>query len=185
MKNFDTYLKHHNWFERHFGKFTFRKIIRYIPINTMVTAYYLLHKSKDEPENDVHNNYINYLNGYAALQNAQLYAHFAPVAWIGNKKILSDFPDDDYGKISIFDRICKAGKDIFYRVEVKNNPDGTPNTEEDKRQEFKTQFKKMQKRLISTEVGNTEYIKNVIKAYVYNDKEALKKLYEEPDHTNE
>ena len=43
----------------------------------------------------------------------------------------------------------------------------------------------MQKRLISTEVGNTEYIKNVIKAYVNNDEEALKNLYEEPDHTNE
>ena len=185
MKNFDTYLKHHNWFERHFGKFTFRKIIRYIPINTIVTAYYLLHNSKDEPENDVHNNYINYLNGYAALQNAQLYAHFAPVAWINNEEILSDFPDDDYGKISIFDRICKAGKDIFYRVEVKNNPNNTSKTEEQRRQDFKKQFKKMQKRLISTEVGNTEYIKNVIKAYVNNDEEALKNLYEEPDHTNE
>ena len=43
----------------------------------------------------------------------------------------------------------------------------------------------MQKRLISTDVGNTDYIKNVIKAYVYNDEEALKNLYEEPDHTNE
>ena len=40
----------------------------------------------------------------------------------------------------------------------------------------------MQTRLISTEVGNTEYIKNVIQAYVYNDKEALKKLYKEPNH---
>ena len=185
MKNFDTYLKHYNWFEQRFGKFTFRKIIRYIPVNTLVTAYYLLHKGKDEPENDVHNNYINYLNGYAALQNAQLYAHFAPVAWINNEEILSDFPDDDYGKISIFDRICKAGKDIFYRVEVKNNPNNTSKTEEQRRQDFKKQFKKMQKRLISTEVGNTEYIKNVIKAYVNNDEEALKNLYEEPDHTNE
>ena len=34
----------------------------------------------------------------------------------------------------------------------------------------------MQTRLISTEVGNTDYIKNVIKAYVNNDKEALKKI---------
>ena len=185
MKNFDTYLKHHNWFERHFGKFTFRKIIRYIPINTMVTAYYLLHNSKDEPENDVHNNYINYLNGYAALQNAQLYAHFAPVAWIGNKKILSDFPDDDYGKISIFDRICKAGEDIFYRIDDTKKDDNIPVSEEQKRQDFKKQFDDMQTRLISTEVGNTEYIKNVIKAYVNNDEEALKNLYEEPDHTNE
>ena len=40
----------------------------------------------------------------------------------------------------------------------------------------------MQTRLISTEVGNTEYIKNVIQAYVYNDKKALKKLYKEPNH---
>ena len=136
---------------------------------------------KDEPENDVHNNYINYLNGYAALQNAQLYAHFAPVAWIGNKKILSDFPDDDYGKISIFDRICKAGKDIFYRIDF-GGEKGSTTSNEEKREKIKKQFKKMQKRLISTAVGNTDYIKNVIKAYVYNDKEALKNLYKEPNH---
>ena len=182
MKNFDTYLKHHNWFEQRFGKFIFRKIIRYIPVNTLVTAYYFLHNGKDEPENDVHNNYINYLNGYAALQNAQLYAHFAPVSWINNEEILSDFPDDDYGKISIFDPICKAGKDIFYRIDPLIVPNGNEKPEEEKRKNFKKQFDDMQTRLISTEVGNTEYIKNVIQAYVYNDKKALKKLYKEPNH---
>lgn len=180
MESFRLFKERKKWFGQQHGTFIFRRELVLVPDepitkelfdSNILAAYY-----------DVHNHYVKYIKAYALLFQAQLYAHFAPVSWINNKKILSDFPDDDYGKISIFDRICKAGKDIFYRIEVKNNPDGTPNTEEDKRQEFKIQFKKMQKRLISTEVGNTEYIKNVIQAYVYNDKEALKKLYKEPNH---
>ena len=181
MEAFNAFTTRKKWYESQYGKFVFRRFIVLMFMRTPLSIYHFFSK-KTAAYDDVHNHYAKYLNAYAALFQSQLYAHFAPVAWIGNKDLLDDFPDDDYGKISIFDRICKAGKDIFYRVEVKNNPNNTSKTEEQRRQDFKKQFKKMQKRLISTDVGNTEYIKNVIQAYVYNDKKALKKLYKEPNH---
>ena len=182
MESFRFFKERKKWYEQQHGTFVFKRRLKLVsdePItkelfdSNILAAYY-----------DVHNHYVKYIKAYALLFQAQLYAHFAPVSWINNEDILSDFPDDDYGKISIFDRICKAGKDIFYRIDPLIVPNGNEKPEEEKRKNFKKQFKKMQKRLISTAVGNTDYIKNVIKAYIYNDKEALKNLYEEPDHTN-
>ena len=179
MESFRFFKERKKWYEQQHGTFVFKRRLKLVsdePItkelfdSNILAAYY-----------DVHNHYVKYIKAYALLFQAQLYAHFAPVSWINNKKILSDFPDDDYGKISIFDRICKAGEDIFYRVDY-NEKEDTLESEREKRKNFKEEFKKLQTRLISTEVGNTEYIKNVIKAYVYNDKEALKKLYKEPNH---
>jgi hypothetical protein len=181
MEAFNAFTTRKKWYESQYGKFVFRRFIVLMFRRAPLSIYHFFSK-KTAAYDDVHNHYAKYLNAYAAFFQAQLYAHFAPVSWINNEEILSDFPNDDYGKISIFDRICKAGEDIFYRVEVKNNPNNTSKTEEQKRQDFKKQFDDMQTRLISTEVGNTEYIKNVIQAYVYNDKEALKKLYKEPNH---
>ena len=182
MESFRFFKERKKWYEQQHGTFVFKRRLKLVsdePItkelfdSNILAAYY-----------DVHNHYVKYIKAYALLFQAQLYAHFAPVSWINNEDILSDFPDDDYGKISIFDRICKAGKDIFYRIDDTKKDDNIPISEEQRRQDFKKQFDDIQTRLISTDVGNTDYIKNVIKAYVNNDKEALKKLYEEPDHTN-
>ena len=181
MESFRLFKERKKWYEQQHGTFVFKRRLKLVsdePItkelfdSNILAAYY-----------DVHNHYVKYIKAYALLFQAQLYAHFAPVSWINNEEILSDFPDDNYGKISIFDRICKAGKDIFYRIDD-NEKEDTLESEREKRKNFKEEFKKLQTRLISTAVGNTDYIKNVIQAYVYNDKEALKNLYEEPDHTN-
>ena len=182
MEAFNAFTTRKKWYESQYGKFVFRRFIVLMFRRAPLSIYHFFSK-KTAAYDDVHNHYAKYLNAYAAFFQAQLYAHFAPVSWINNEEILSDFPDDNYGKISIFDRICKAGKDIFYRIDD-NEKEDTLESEREKRKNFKEEFKKLQTRLISTAVGNTDYIKNVIQAYVYNDKEALKNLYEEPDHTN-
>ncbi|OBQ56967.1 hypothetical protein JJL45_02385 [Tamlana sp. s12] len=106
---------------------------------------------------------------YAPLQTADLYAHFSPVAMITHKKILTDFPDDDLGKTSIFDRIKKAGEDRFYRVEyVGNGKEIEELTDEEKREQEKkfVERTKTKNKLINSSISDTEYINNVKLAYV-------------------
>ncbi|MEM0941799.1 MAG: hypothetical protein AAGI25_18730 [Bacteroidota bacterium] len=120
------------------------------------------------------------LKKYAALQNADLYAHFSPVAMIHHSKIVEDFPDDALGNQSIWQRIQNLGKDMFYRVKYDKNPDESEPTEQQKRKKEKEEVEgKLKNKLIDTAIGNTEYIKNVIKAYVHKSKAAANHLYHE------
>lgn len=155
-------------------------------------------------------NYVNecysaYVEKYVALQEAQLYAHFAPVAFIRDIRILQpklsqtekeiwrgingDFPNDKYGTTTIFDRISKAGENIFYRLDEqkvsKDSSGKVYETFEKKKNAYEIAMKNIEKRMLSTSVIDTPYIHNVIKAYVKNDKEALKKLYKEPKYQKE
>ena len=154
-------------------------------------------------------NYVNecysaYVEKYVALQEAQLYAHFAPVAFIRDIRILQpklsqtekeiwrgingDFPNDQYGITTIFDRISKAGEDIFYRLDeekVYKDKFDNPLPPDKRKDAYKKAVKNLEKRMLPTSVIDTPYIHNVIKAYVKNDKEALKKLYKEPKYQKE
>lgn len=155
--------------------------------------------------NYVNECYDDYLKKYAALQEAQLYAHFAPVAFIRDIRILQpkiphtekelwrgingDFPNDQYGITTIFDRINKVGENIFYRIDegkVDKDQNGKIyKTFNERKNAYKKAVKNLEKRMLSTSVIDTPYIHNVIKAYVKNDKEALKKLYKEPKYQNQ
>lgn len=121
------------------------------------------------------------LKKYAALQNADLYAHFSPVEMIHHPKILEDFPSDSLGNQSIWQRIQNLGKNMFYRVEYDSNPEVVIEmTELQKRKKEKKYVEKDgAKKLIDTAIGNTEYINNVIKAYVHKNKVAENRLYHE------
>ncbi|WP_461532479.1 DUF4280 domain-containing protein [Sinomicrobium sp.] len=139
--------------------------------------------------------YLQAARWYAPLQEADLYAHFSPVGLINHKKLLSDFPDDQLGKGSIWDRIIKAGEKKFYRVDYGDDPNVVVEmTEEDKRQKAKSEVakEKNKRKMISTSIADTPYIKDVIDAYVpyiVKDKEAQKtaekRLYKEPKYLND
>ncbi|MFT7898843.1 PAAR domain-containing protein [Tenacibaculum ascidiaceicola] len=132
--------------------------------------------------------YQNMLLQYAPLQSADLYAHFAPVGHILHTKLLQDKSgsfNDQYGNTSIFERIKNAGKDKFYRMVYKNNKDGSELTEEQKREQEKTEVEtKLIKKLINSSIADTEYINNVIKAYVHKKKSYESKLYDESKNKN-
>lgn len=132
--------------------------------------------------------YIEYLRRYASLDSAQLYAHFAPVAYINYEEMLTDFPEDAYGRFTIFDRINKVGENIFYRLsdeQLNKDDQGNAITNpQGKFERLQELLKKIEKRMLSTSVIDTPYIHNVIKAYVKNDKEAFKKLYKEPKYVS-
>ncbi|GIJ95654.1 hypothetical protein CAPN001_02230 [Capnocytophaga stomatis] len=152
--------------------------------------------------NYVNECYDDYLKKYAALQEAQLYAHFAPVAFIRDIRILQpkiphtekeiwrgingDFPNDQYGITTIFDRINKAGENIFYRLSDeqlnKDRKGNTITTPQGKFERLQELLEEMEKRMLLTSVIDTPYIHNVIRAYVKNDEKALEKLYKEPKY---
>ena len=125
--------------------------------------------------------YQEYRKAYAALQEAQLYAHFAPVAWFDNPKILSDFPEDDYGRTSIFDRICKAGEEVFYRLDMTENPDEDDMPNNTKIEAFEEKLQEIENRMIDVNIVGNEYIERVIDAYlkIEDPKEALRVRMEE------
>ncbi|MGG6231213.1 PAAR domain-containing protein [Tenacibaculum sp. SDUM215027] len=128
--------------------------------------------------------YQNMLLQYAPLQSADLYAHFAPVGHILHTKLLQDKNDsfnDQYGNTSIFERIKNAGKDKFYRMEYDGNVDKL--SEEEKREQEKKEVKtKLTKNLIDSSIADTDYINNVVKAYVHKQEKYESKLYDEEDH---
>ncbi|MCF3109458.1 hypothetical protein LL912_11790 [Niabella sp. CC-SYL272] len=67
--------------------------------------------------------YIAALLDYAALQEADLYAHFSPVPLLTNKKILDDwnYDGDSIGvTTNIWERMLKVGEDRFYRVKKRH-----------------------------------------------------------------
>ncbi|SDE33521.1 hypothetical protein [Niabella drilacis] len=117
-------------------------------------------------------NYIAALMDYAALQEADLYAHFSPVPLLTNKKILDDwnYEGDTIGvKTNIWERIVKVGGDKFYRVEKRYD-------ESDKwgryiyyRVDMKYDLTAVEvlteecEKFILTNIANTEYINSVIK----------------------
>ena len=116
------------------------------------------------------------------LQEAQLYGHFSPVALIHHPRVLSDFPSDSLGTASIWDRIKKAGADMFYRVEYPENPEGGELTDDQKTEAKNYVDGEGKSKLVSTLVADTDYIKNVIDVFVRGNKEEknLDQLYHEP-----
>lgn len=126
--------------------------------------------------------YEDMLLKYAALQQANLYAHFAPVSLINHSKLISDMPDDGLGNASIAKRIAKAGENKFYRVEYDPDPDTAENMPTPtKRKKDMSYVEDNTHKLINTAIVKTPYIENVIKAYVENDEKVQKEqLYQEP-----
>ncbi|WP_018629930.1 hypothetical protein [Niabella aurantiaca] len=119
-------------------------------------------------------NYIAALMDYAALQEADLYAHFSPVPLLTNKKILDDwnYEHDTIGvKTNIWERILKVGEERFYRVKKRYKKEDRwgrylydrINMDDDKK-EVEGLVKDLSK-FINTSVGATSMIENVIKKY--------------------
>lgn len=119
-------------------------------------------------------NYIAALMDYAALQEADLYAHFSPVALGTHKKILGDwnYEEDTIGvKTNIWERILRVGEERFYRIKKKR-------IENDKQERYiyeridtqndseaiKIETDNIEK-LILTSVSETEYINNLIEKH--------------------
>ncbi|WP_026449544.1 hypothetical protein [Aequorivita capsosiphonis] len=123
------------------------------------------------------------LYSYGRIQEADLYAHFSPVEFILDDKLLKteDF-NDALGDENIWDRLKKLGGDRFYRVEYPKNKDGKEMAYEDRRIEDKKYVEdtKNIKKYIDTSIADNNYVKNVIKTYVDADKNAEKELYHEP-----
>ncbi|SHF71662.1 hypothetical protein SAMN05443144_11262 [Fodinibius roseus] len=122
---------------------------------------------------------------YGRLQHGDLFAHRSPVGLIHDPDLLgaSGSFDDKFGSSSIWERIKKAGEDMFYRVEYDEDPDGGEPLDEEKREKDKryVEDSESKKLLIDTSIAETFYIKNVIKAYVEGDESAEDQLYKEPD----
>ncbi|SHJ77432.1 DUF4280 domain-containing protein [Pseudozobellia thermophila] len=131
---------------------------------------------------------------YARIQIADLYAHFSPVEFIHNEKILeSKYFEDSLGNTSIWERIKKAGESKFYRVEYSKTPKEIKDLNDEEKEAWKEQERIEAKNyvdgdgmnvLIDTTIANTDYIQNVINAYVHNDGEAKKQLYDEPKRSD-
>ena len=124
---------------------------------------------------------------YARIQQADLYAHFSPVGLIHDKDLLQepDYTADALGNTNVWERIKKAGSELFYRVEYNQNDDGTLLTEEDKRTQEKIYVEgKGKKLLIDTSLATDIYIHNVLKAYVEKDASYEKYLYHEPSNSD-
>tara|TARA_R110000822_G_scaffold203666_4_gene340539 strand:- start:56 stop:439 length:384 start_codon:yes stop_codon:yes gene_type:complete len=124
------------------------------------------------------------LKKYAALQAADLYAHFSPVGLINHKKVLSDFTGysgDSIGVTSsIWDRIKKVGEDRFYRVERKAKSDFSDSEIEAQREKDKKEVEgKLKSKLFPTDIANTDYVSNVIEVFVNKNKAFEEKLYHE------
>jgi len=124
------------------------------------------------------------LERYAWLQEAKLYAHFAPVALIHHGRLLSDFPSDGLGKGSIWERIKKAGENKFYRVEYsdENNEDEISDPQKKEKDKRYIEDSSSKDKLINTSVADTPYIRNVIEVFVHgNTNEGkINQLYYEP-----
>src|SRR5699024_11219459 len=112
--------------------------------------------------------YERMLECYAWLQEAELYAHFSPVALIHHGRLLSDFPSDGLGKGSIWERIKKAGEDMFYRVEYsdENNEDEISDPQRRKKDKRYIEDSSSKGKLINTSIATTPYIRNVIEVFV-------------------
>lgn len=124
----------------------------------------------------------NMLYHYGRIQEADLYAHFSPVEFILDNDILKhpDF-DDKLGQQSIWERIKKLGENKFYRVNYGDNPRAVKNmSDEKKRKVAKEELSKIKNKQTSTNIANSPYVRNVIKAYVEGNHKVEKKLYKEP-----
>ncbi|MDT7830124.1 hypothetical protein RQM65_15760 [Pricia sp. S334] len=129
--------------------------------------------------------YEDMLLKYASLQQACLYAHFAPVSLINHGKLISDMPHDGLGTGSIAKRIAKAGEGKFYRVEYDSDPEEAEKlSPEVKRKKDMEYVKQNSDKLVTTSIVNTSYIHDVIEAYIEkNTKIEIERLYYEPDKT--
>ncbi|WP_026449541.1 hypothetical protein [Aequorivita capsosiphonis] len=122
------------------------------------------------------------LYSYGRIQEADLYAHFSPVEFILDDKLLKtkDFKDA-LGDENIWDRLKKLGGDRFYRVQYKRNEtDDEPSPEQKRIKEKDYVEGKGLERMIVTSIAENAYVANVIKAYVDGDKNAEAQLYHEP-----
>lgn len=116
--------------------------------------------------------YIAALLEYAALQEADLYAHFSPVPLLTNKKILDDwhYERDTIGvTTNIWERILKVGGKRFYRIEKDRGLDDKLKrylyNKIDNKEDV-TAIRKLVKeneKFIRTSVGYTQYINSIVK----------------------
>lgn len=120
---------------------------------------------------------------YGRLQHADLYAHTSPVGLIHDQDLLdaSGSFEDEFGSSSIWERIKKAGEEMFYRVEYRKDPkemDDLPKREDEKGYVERDG----KKHLVNTSIADTRYIKNVIEVFVHGstDEEKINRLYHEP-----
>jgi len=124
---------------------------------------------------------------YGRVQEADLYTHFTPVSLVINKLLLEDWdrlvPDDNIGIYSsIWDRMASVGDAKFYRVDTKFNKDEyvySSLNQISNKSEIDYLITKKQK-MIRPE--KSEYVQNVIDAFVNDDETALGNIYQEPDH---
>ena len=120
------------------------------------------------------------------LQEAQLYAHTCPVKFIHDRELLgsSDSFNDALGVQNIWERIKKAGADMFYRVSYGDSENEDEISDSKKRRKDKkyVEDSASKNKLVNTSVAGTDYIKNVIDVFFRgNDgKQNLEKLYHEP-----
>ncbi|WP_026449546.1 hypothetical protein [Aequorivita capsosiphonis] len=126
------------------------------------------------------------LYSYGRIQEADLYAHFSPVEFILDDKLLKtkDFKDA-LGDENIWGRLKKLGNDRFYRVEYGDPEDIVSMSSEDIRiKEKKYVEEDGRELLIDTNISENAYVTNVLEAYVDGNKEAEKKLYHEPSKSD-
>jgi len=132
---------------------------------------------------------------YARIQIADLYAHFSPVEFINNKKILKTSADfnDNLGNDTVWERIKKSGEQKFYRVEYTESPEKIKLMSDEEKEAWKEQERIEAKNyvegdgikfLIDTSIADNTYVRNVINAYVHGDTDAEKQLYKEPIHSD-
>ncbi|CAM3510864.1 DUF4280 domain-containing protein [Zobellia roscoffensis] len=146
------------------------------------TAPYLYDKAEENVKLAVMNNrYRKLIRQYGRIQIADLYAHFAPVSFIHNEKILKhpDFENDGLGG-TVWERIKKVGQDKFYRVEYGTGEGQGEMTSEQKRIIQKDYVKgEGISKMVDTGIANSAYIKDVIDTFS-NDRAASDELYKEP-----
>ena len=134
---------------------------------------------------ELSNAYELMLKKYAALQAADLYAHFSPVGLINHKKVLSDFTGysgDSIGVTSsIWDRIKTVGEDRFYRVEYDPNPQKSKEMKDTEKREKDKKYveENGMELLIDTAIADSDYVKNVVEAFVNKNEKIGEKLYQE------
>lgn len=108
-------------------------------------------------QSELYRKKLDALMAFAAVNELELQAHFAPVGLMFNQGTLSDW--DKYQDQTIWDRIREAGKDIFYRVEYSSQNIGIP--ERIKQDKAYTEGKGKEL-MVSTSIANNAKVKEWI-----------------------
>lgn len=115
-------------------------------------------------KSELYSRKLHALLSFVKVHEMELQAHFAPVGFMFNKGILSDW--DQYQDQTIWDRVQDAGKDIFYKVHYSQGA----SSEQKKKEEKEYVDGEGKSRMIKTSIANTAGIKT----WVDKAKEELK-----------